>query len=194
MPHLTLHTRARADLADDVVDLADDTTPLHSDRMLRALVVGALSLLLVLFAWTRWHGPIVYVDRPLPVLPLQLLESVADAPVVGMPEVIHVWLPGCGACAAEAAAYEAVRVRYASQGVRFLSVSIVSDAAATRRAAKAFGLGGPLASTTGNLMEALQLDVVPSTVWISKEGRVVSVGSGALSERVLDRETQRILR
>jgi thiol-disulfide isomerase/thioredoxin len=187
MPNLTLHHR-------EPDPDAEDTTPLHSDRMLRSLVVGALALLIVLFGWTRWQGPVEHVDRPLPALPVRLLEPVADASVAGMPEVIHVWLPGCGACAAEAAAYEVVRARYAAQGVRFLSVSIVSDPAATRRAAAAYGLGGPLASTTGNLLEALQLDVVPSTVWISKEGRVVSVGSGALSERVLDRETRRILR
>jgi thiol-disulfide isomerase/thioredoxin len=125
---------------------------------------------------------------------VQVLTPDAQPPDPGAPRVVHVWLPGCGACAAEASAYEAVRARYASQGVRFLSVSIVSDPAATRRAADAYGLGGPLASTTGNLLEALRLDEVPSTVWISKEGRVVAVGSGALSERVLDRETRRLLR
>lgn len=165
-----------------------------SDRLMRGLTLGAVAIGTIVVVWALALGRVEHVDRPLPGLPATIVGTGAALAVTdGAPTVLHVWLPGCGACAAEAAAYEEVRVRYAAEGVRFVSVSVLPDAPATRRAATAYGLGGTLATTNGNLMEALQLGEVPSTVWISGEGRVVAVGSGALSERVLDRETRDLL-
>lgn len=176
-------------------DAVEETDPrVGADRLLWGLGLAGALLVGSLGAWSLWQGPVQHVDRAMPALPMRLLDGATTGVEPGRPTVLHVWLPGCGACAAEAPALGEVARRYQGQGVDFVSVSVVSDPAATRRAAAAYGMAGAIASTNGNLLEALDLAVVPSTVWISAEGRVVSVGEGALSERVIERETRRIVR
>jgi len=165
-----------------------------ADRLVRALL-GLALLIVAALGVRQWvEGPVTRVDRELPTLSLSEVDSPTPLTLTeGRPTVLHVWLPGCGACAAEAPAYEAVRRRYEAAGVDFVALSVVPDAASTRRAADRYGLRGTVATSAGSVLDRIQVGSVPSTVWISGEGRVVAVAEGPQSERILDRETARLL-
>ena len=77
--------------------------------------------------------------------------------------------------------------------VAFVSVSIVAQREMTEASAASWGLGGPLAVTTGNLLAALGLTDVPAFVLVSASGRIVAVGQGRIGERALERAVGRLV-
>lgn len=165
------------------------------DRVFRGLAIAMVAFGLAVAGWQWTRGPVERVDRALATLPIQLLGASGPGGVLtsGAPTVLHLWMPGCGACAAEAPTIEAARRAFDGR-VRFVSVSVNADQALTARAAKSMGLQGQLGVTTGNLLEALDLSEVPSTAWITADGRLVTLAHGALSPRILARETEALLR
>jgi len=85
-----------------------------------------------------------------------------------------------------------VRQRYEPR-VAFVSVSIVPRREIAEASATSWGLGGPLAVTTGNLLAALGVTDVPAFVLVSASGRIVAVAQGRVGERALERAVRRRL-
>lgn len=54
------------------------------------------------------------------------------------------------------------------------------------------GFDLPMAVTTGNLMDLIAISGVPTTLFVSREGRIVAIAEGALSEDALDSAIQAI--
>lgn len=140
-----------------------------------------------------------YYEKPnklMPDLGLVALDGMPLSPesMKGSAWVITAWLPGCHVCAREVPELEAVRREYEPLGVRFLAVSIDSDVEATRRAAARTGLIMQVATAQGPVLDPLGLKGVPSTVFLSKEGRIVASASGTQGKRFLERRTQELIR
>jgi hypothetical protein len=77
--------------------------------------------------------------------------------------------------------------------VAFVSVSIVPRREMAESSAAAWGLGGTLAVTTGNLLAALGVTDVPAFALVSASGRIVGLAQGSIGERALERAVARRL-
>ncbi len=162
-------------------------TDAPADRLFHALAAVALVVMAGVFAAANASGGVEHLDEPVPVIPAIRLDDGAPLSVGdGRPTAVFVWLPRCGACAGEAPLVEAARLRHPD--VRFVGISLLPDAAGTRRAADAYGLTGELATSTGSVLDALGLASAPSFAWINAEGRLVARADGPVSARVLERE------
>lgn len=64
---------------------------------------------------------------------------------------------------------------------------MVDDRAIVQREVDRLGFDLPQAVTTGNLLEAVDLNGVPSFLFVTREGRIVGFAEGDLSERSLER-------
>ncbi|HMV68233.1 MAG TPA: hypothetical protein PKA64_15405 [Myxococcota bacterium] len=85
-----------------------------------------------------------------------------------------------------------MRKRYEDR-VRFVEVSILPNRAGTLAAAKRYGLEGTLAMTTGNLLELLGVNGVPTTAFVSADGRIIGVAEGMIGEKALDDAVKSLL-
>lgn len=73
---------------------------------------------------------------------------------------------------------EQVRAEYEAKGVKFLALSLEPDANEVARGAKKIGVKMPVAIAKDQVLDPLGVKRVPSTVWINREGRVVTAASG----------------
>jgi peroxiredoxin len=140
-------------------------------------LVPALTLALALSAACRGYEK---TDRPMPELGLTTLDgrAISLQSMKGQPWVVNVWLPDCAPCAREAPALEAARREFEPAGVRFLALSLVPDRALTRRAAEAMQLSMEVATAAGPVLGPLGLREAPSTLFVSRDGRIVGLASG----------------
>lgn len=156
------------------------------------------SLRTLLIAISLWAWGCDYYEKPnqpMPDLGLVALDGKTFSPesMKGSAWVITAWLPGCGVCAREVPDLEAVRKEYEPLGVRFLAVSIDSDADTTRKAAARAGLTMEIATAQGPVLDRLGLKGVPSTVFLSMEGRIIASASGGRGRGFLERRTHELL-
>lgn len=82
---------------------------------------------------------------------------------------------------------------YAARGVLFLAVSLEPDAAEVRAAARRLGITMPIALARGEVLGPLGVRGIPSTVFVSRDGRIVIAASGYRSEGFLDARVQELL-
>lgn len=134
-------------------------------------------------------------DRPWPDLELKTLEGtpIPVESMAGSPWLVSVWLPRCGSCAHEVPEVEAVRQQYESRGVKFLALSINDDPVIAAQGAKTMGISIPVAVAGGPVMDKLGVRVVPATVVVSPDGRIVGSASGLRSRQSLARRLDRLL-
>ncbi len=87
----------------------------------------------------------------------------------------------------------AARERWEPRGVKFLAISVVEDAPRVRAEADRWGLTWPLAMTTGDLVNLVGVNTVPSTLFVTADGRIVGVLRGAADEDGLEEGLARIV-
>ena len=124
-------------------------------------------------------------NQPFPDLGLKTLEgeSISAASFQGKPWVISVWLPGCESCARQSPLLGALRERYEAKGIGFLAISLVPDRDVTRDAAKQMGISLPVAVASREVLSPLSVNATPSTIFLSKDGRIVAAASGSRTRR-----------
>ena len=83
-------------------------------------------------------------------------------------------------------------MRWEPEGVGFLAVSVVAERARVEAEVKRLGFDLPMAVTTGNLLEAVGIDGVPTTLFVSRQGRIVGIAEGAISAGALERAISEI--
>ena len=62
-----------------------------------------------------------------------------------------------------------------------------------RKAVERLGFDLPQAVTTGNLLQAVDVVGVPVTLFLSREGRLVSLVDGPITAEILDQQAQALL-
>ena len=134
-------------------------------------------------------------NRPMPDLGLVALDGtpITLESMKGTAWVINIWLPGCSSCVREIPDLESARAEFEPRGVRFLAISIVDDPEAAKHAAAKVGLSMAIATATGPVLGALGLGQVPSTVFVSKDGRVVALASGERGRTFFQRRAAELL-
>lgn len=99
-------------------------------------------------------------------------EPLSLAELAGKPVVLHVWASWCGACAEEAEALGRFAVEHPEVAV--LGVDFQDDPAGARRFSERFGWKHPsIADPQGELAARLVLLDLPTTIFLSGEGRIV---------------------
>lgn len=162
---------------------------------LRVLLVG-IPLAIVAFLWVGLRGAAVDErDTPLPPLPLATLDGspVPASTFAGKPWVINLWMPECAPCIREIPALVEARHTFEPRGVGFLAVSVAPQVDRIQVAIATSGFDWPQALTTGDLMRAVDVLGVPSTLFVSADGRLVGVSDGAIDSRTLHEEIGRLL-
>jgi hypothetical protein len=86
-----------------------------------------------------------------------------------------------------------VRERWEPKGVGFLAVSLEPRREKVFGAVQSLQLAVPVAFAEGEILEPLGLRAVPSTLFISAQGRVVAVASGARSEKFFEARARELL-
>ena len=100
-------------------------------------------------------------------------EAVSIADFAGQPVVVHVWASWCSPCAEEADALG--RFAAAHPDVAVLGIDFQDDPASARRFSERFDWEHPsIADPQGELAARLALLDLPTTIFLSAEGRIVS--------------------
>jgi len=117
-------------------------------------------------------------------------EPVSLAGFAGKPVVVHVWASWCGACAEEAEAL----ARFAAENpdVAVLGIDFQDDPAGARRFYERFGWKHPsIADPQGELTARLALLDLPTTIFLSREGRIVARVNGPADLAALEKGLER---
>jgi len=104
--------------------------------------------------------------------------AATDLDLIGHVTVMNFWYAGCAPCRAEAPGLQAIKVKYASQGLQVLGVNVRDSADTALAFDRSFKLDYPsvIDSGTGNVLLAytgiVTPQAVPTTLVIDKHGRV----------------------
>jgi thiol-disulfide isomerase/thioredoxin len=156
--------------------------------MERARSLGVIAILVGVAGCDVYGTP----DRPLPDIKATMLDgrSMPADMFEGKPWVINVWVPGCTLCAREFPDLEAVRKEWEPRGVGFLALSLHPDDMDVKQAAQRVGIGMTVAIARDQVLAALGVAAVPSTVFVSAEGRIVATANGARSRGFFERRVR----
>jgi peroxiredoxin len=137
------------------------------------------------------------VGRPAPafVVPGISGGEVALARYAGHPRVVTFFATECGACVGDLAALEPLYRRYKGAGLVVLGVGIEDTASTLSRAASRLGVSFPLGYDENGDRVAVPygLTMIPTTVFIDREGIVRSVVEGSLRGDALRHQLALIL-
>lgn len=119
------------------------------------------------------------------------------AALKGKPIVVNFWASWCDACRVEAPVLESAWQKYRSRGVVFVGVAFEDnerDGTSFLRQYHITYLSGP--DTTGAISEAYMVTNVgvPQSLFIDREGTIVSKFVGAMDDGSLDRAIQPVLK
>jgi thiol-disulfide isomerase/thioredoxin len=148
----------------------------------RSIVIAALAL--ALFACDDAKRQ----NRALPedFRAITFTDDVLDrAALTGKPWVISVWRPGCAPCMRQLASLDQVKARHA--GVGFLALSLEPDEDKIFDAAGRAEVDSTLAWSDGDVMVALALKSVPSTVFLDRNATIVASVAGEHGEDALEK-------
>lgn len=103
------------------------------------------------------------------------------AKLKGTPLVVNMWATWCHPCVNEMPAFDAVASSIGT-GVRIVGVNVADDAAAAAAFADKLGVHYPqYTDPDGNLSTAFDVSNLPATAFISADGTVLEVHSGAFT-------------
>lgn len=120
-------------------------------------------------------------------------KPVSLAGFAGEPVVVHVWASWCSPCAEEADAL--ARFAAAHPDVAVLGIDFQDDPASARRFSERFDWEHPsIADPQGELAARLALLDLPTTIFLSAEGRIVSRINGPADLAALEDGLERARR
>ena len=123
-------------------------------------------------------------------------QRVHLAALKGQPVVLNFWASWCDACREEAATFEAAWQKYQSRGVAFIGVAFQDNEADGIAFLHQYHVSYPSGpDTTGSISNVYGITNVgvPQTVFINRQGRVVSISVGAVDDTSLNRSIQVLL-
>jgi hypothetical protein len=89
---------------------------------------------------------------------------------------------------------EAIRAEFEPQGIRFIAVSLDSNADLVRRTAEKLGIHLALAVPQSEVLGPLGVKGIPSTLFIRADGTIVAAAMGERSRKFLADRTRELLR
>ena len=100
--------------------------------------------------------------------------------------VLNFWASWCTPCRAEMPYFETTYRAYRDRGVIFVGVAVQDDPEASRALLEELGITYPAGLDEGNeIALRYQLNGLPTTVFITRDGKVARKRTGAMSENEL---------
>lgn len=127
-------------------------------------------------------------QEPIPSIMLQSRDGTAlDArTLIGRPSIVTIWASWCPTCRAAMPFWERNAADYARRGVSLIALNQREPLATVQDASASFPAAITVwADTEGLFMAYLQSTDLPTTAFIDRYGRVVSVVRGPLSAEVV---------
>ena len=146
-------------------------------------------------------GDIALLMRPTP--PIQIaqtdlaqLDGAAAllAQAAGKPLVVNLWASWCSPCRREMPRLQSVRRSHAELAVLFVNQGETLAAVQDYRASLAAPLGPVLLDRFSKSSRQFSAGALPATLFFDRDGVLIDVQIGALSDAVLERALQRISR
>ena len=131
-----------------------------------------------------------------PTIPAPASETLRLAALKGTPVVVNFWASWCDPCRQEAPILQAAWQQYGTQGVKFVGVDADPDDPEQNSLAflKQYGVtyfNGP--DTNQSITISYGVIAIPVTVFIDRQGNIVSKHSGAIDTTALDASIQQLL-
>jgi cytochrome c biogenesis protein CcmG/thiol:disulfide interchange protein DsbE len=105
----------------------------------------------------------------------------------GKPVIVNFWASWCEPCKAEAPLLERAHARLTARGGTVLGVTVSDATDDSRRFIRDHGLSFPsLRDVEGELADDFGTNGVPESFAIDREGRVVAISRGQVSQRFVD--------
>ncbi len=100
--------------------------------------------------------------------------------------VVNFFASWCGPCRLEAPEFESAWSEFKAQGVKFVGIAVDDTEENARKFVKKFGLTFPTGfDATGEIMRDYQINFMPRTYFIGKDGMLLYVHHGMMSEEQL---------
>ncbi len=135
--------------------------------------------------------------RPAPDFGLQLFDGsrFRFSEQRGRVVVLNFWASWCTPCRAEMPHFETAYRAYKDRGVLFIGLAVQDDPAAAVALLKELGISYPAGPDPGNeIALAYQVSGLPTTIFISRDGKLVRKWTGTLTEQQLMAFTEEIAR
>ena len=105
----------------------------------------------------------------------------------GKPVIVNFWASWCDPCKAEAPLLERAHARLKARGGTVLGVTVSDASEASREFMRENGLSFPsLRDVDGDLANDFETKGVPESFAVDREGRVVAISRGQVSERFVN--------
>lgn len=116
----------------------------------------------------------------------------------GKPIVVNLWASWCSPCRSEMKTLESAYQRYKDQGLQVVAVNMTyqDNPDTVRSFTKSEGLSFPVAlDTEGDVNSRYQVQGLPSTYFVDRHGKIVSIViGGPMSEALLRSQIEQILK
>lgn len=121
-------------------------------------------------------------------------DTIRLADLRGQPVVLNFWASWCPPCRAEMPEFERVWQTYAERGVVMLGVNTSDQADKARTFLLEAAVSYPhLVDNNGDIARLFSATSLPTTVFIDREGRMVSRRVGALNAQTLAQQIEDLL-
>lgn len=157
-------------------------------RLCGLILVGLIALLLT----SCGTESDIRIGQIMPAFKLSSLDgsSVSSASFRGQPLIINFWATWCGPCR-----YEIPTLRKIARqtSVTVIGITIDSDdVAAIRAFAESHAIDYPVLLGDRELAQRFGVRAIPYTLVVDSSHNIVSMHTGVVSERVLERDLQRL--
>lgn len=110
------------------------------------------------------------------------------------PFVINFFASWCGPCRHEAPGLEKLYVIFKDKGVEFVGVAVQDSDDGVRKFMDSYGISYPIViDDSGDISHRYAIYALPKTFVVGKDGKITYIRSGAVSEKELAAEIQRVL-
>ena len=117
-------------------------------------------------------------------------EEVALSSLIGKPIILNFWASWCGPCQSEMPDFQAAYEEYGDE-IEFVMINLTDGGRETKEVAQDFitekNYTFPVYyDISGDAGYAYQIASIPTTYFISKEGKIVASGQGMLERKEID--------
>jgi cytochrome c biogenesis protein CcmG/thiol:disulfide interchange protein DsbE len=126
--------------------------------------------------------------------PGSTVKTIHLAELKGSPVVVNFWASWCSDCVDEQYVFSEMYAKYQAQGVKFVGIAFQDTQADGSAYLAKYSVAYPCGPAGDSTPTDYIVTGVPETVFIGRDGKVVSKAVGGLDDGSIDRDIQQIVR